>query len=212
MLHSVIASVPMNWESITAEELFSACTDSRNVEAWTEFHRRYHRTIGGVILNLLAARGIMSTSDAEEMIQEVYLHLCRRNGAALSGFRQVRPDSDYAFVKVLTLNVVRDRLRRRGPQLEPDPDVMTVRAMADPGAVTRMERPALIRTIEETLQSVASQRDRTIFWLYYRTGLTPGHIATLGQFGLSPKGIESVVGRLTNTLREKLTGDAGKRR
>jgi len=48
------------------------------------------------------------------------------------------------------------------------------------------------------------QRDRTIFWLYYRQGLTAKEIGALPSIGLSLKGVESTLHRLTQLVREHL--------
>jgi RNA polymerase sigma-70 factor (ECF subfamily) len=49
-------------------------------------------------------------------------------------------------------------------------------------------------------------RDRLIFWLYYRTGLTASAIAKLPGVGLTPSGVESAVGRLTKLVKAALAG------
>ena len=49
-----------------------------------------------------------------------------------------------------------------------------------------------------------ADRDRTIFWLYYRQGLTTKAIATLPAIGLTIKGVESTLGRLTKMVRKRM--------
>ena len=48
------------------------------------------------------------------------------------------------------------------------------------------------------------ERDRRIFWLYYRAGLKPAVIARMPGIGLSVKGVESAVFRLTKLVRTVL--------
>jgi DNA-directed RNA polymerase specialized sigma24 family protein len=51
------------------------------------------------------------------------------------------------------------------------------------------------------------ERDRRVFWLYYRVGLTANAIASLPAIGLSTKGVESTILRLTRLLRQELAAD-----
>ena len=48
------------------------------------------------------------------------------------------------------------------------------------------------------------QRNREIFWLHYRAGLSARAIADLPEIGLTAKGVESVIMRVTKELRERL--------
>jgi RNA polymerase sigma-70 factor (ECF subfamily) len=52
-----------------------------------------------------------------------------------------------------------------------------------------------------------ADRDRNskIFWLYYRAGLSAAAIAALPGIGLSTKGVESLILRITRELRERMS-------
>jgi len=45
-----------------------------------------------------------------------------------------------------------------------------------------------------------------VFWLYYRAGFTASAIASLPTVGLTTKGVESLIFRLTRIVRENLAG------
>ena len=49
------------------------------------------------------------------------------------------------------------------------------------------------------------ERDRTVFWLYYKHGFTAKAIAALPAVGLTVKGVETVIFRLTKAIRKSLT-------
>jgi len=70
------------------------------------------------------------------------------------------------------------------------------------------QRKILLREVDEALCSVPSsqdaKRDRAIFFLYYRYGLTAPAIARLPSVNLTAKGVESVIYRLTQAVRERL--------
>src|SRR6266481_547425 len=50
------------------------------------------------------------------------------------------------------------------------------------------------------------ERDRTIFWLYFRQGMSTKEIASLPTIGLSAKGVGSVIERLNCCIREHILG------
>jgi RNA polymerase sigma-70 factor (ECF subfamily) len=50
------------------------------------------------------------------------------------------------------------------------------------------------------------ERNRRIFWLHYRAGLSARAIADLPGICLSPKGVESILMRLTKDLRQRMAG------
>ena len=49
------------------------------------------------------------------------------------------------------------------------------------------------------------ERNRTIFWLHYRAGLSARAIAELPGMGLTTKGVESILMRITRELRERMS-------
>jgi RNA polymerase sigma-70 factor (ECF subfamily) len=51
---------------------------------------------------------------------------------------------------------------------------------------------------------VNQERDRTVFWLYYQQGFSAKAIAALPSIGLSEKGVESAILRLTREVRNRL--------
>lgn len=67
-----------------------------------------------------------------------------------------------------------------------------------------MERNILLQQIDSYLKRRTSgptfSRDYTIFWLYYREGLTAKAIASCAGIGLTVKGVESTLLRLTRLV------------
>jgi RNA polymerase sigma-70 factor (ECF subfamily) len=78
-----------------------------------------------------------------------------------------------------------------------------------PHALSQPEQELLYKEIDSLLCSAVhgetAERDRTIFWLYYRTGLTTAAIAGLPSFNMNPKSVQSVIYRLTQILRNELS-------
>jgi RNA polymerase sigma-70 factor (ECF subfamily) len=51
---------------------------------------------------------------------------------------------------------------------------------------------------------VVAERDRALFWLYYRQGFTAEEIAGMTAIGLTAKGVESALRRVTIWLRGEI--------
>jgi hypothetical protein len=68
----------------------------------------------------------------------------------------------------------------------------------------------IARCIEDGSPEARSTRDATIFCLYYRHGLTAKAISRLPTIGLSVKGVESTLLRLTRMVRRKLNTRGGR--
>jgi DNA-directed RNA polymerase specialized sigma24 family protein len=72
---------------------------------------------------------------------------------------------------------------------------------------SEIQRAVLFSELDHKLRSATgttAERDRTIFWLYYLQGLTADEIAGLPASGLSAKGVESALRRITTWLRKEL--------
>jgi RNA polymerase sigma-70 factor, ECF subfamily len=60
--------------------------------------------------------------------------------------------------------------------------------------------------LKRCLTGPEQERDRTIFWLYFRQGMSTKEIASLPTIGLSAKGVGSVIERLKHSIREQILG------
>jgi RNA polymerase sigma-70 factor (ECF subfamily) len=86
-------------------------------------------------------------------------------------------------------------------------DGLTSNAAAARDGSARMQRAVLFAELDRRLRAAPgaiSERDRAIFWLYYLQGLTAEEIADLPVAGLSAKGVESALRRVTQWLRGEL--------
>jgi RNA polymerase sigma-70 factor (ECF subfamily) len=71
----------------------------------------------------------------------------------------------------------------------------------------RMQQSALLEQLDQKLRSapeIIPERDRALFWLYYRQGYTAEEIAGLPAVGLTAKGVESALRRVTVWLRAEV--------
>lgn len=70
-----------------------------------------------------------------------------------------------------------------------------------------MQKAVLFSELDRKMRAapeIVNERDRAVFWFYYRQGLTAEEIAALPTIGLSAKGVESALRRITTWLRKEL--------
>jgi DNA-directed RNA polymerase specialized sigma24 family protein len=128
----------------------------------------------------------------------------------LRNFREQHEGSFLGFITVITANVVRDHFKatvavKRGSGIipasldVPEANEPPSRRSSDP------EDIVLLSQIQDWLSNhVANERDRLVFSLHYRGGLTAKEISSLPGISLSTKGVESLLCRLINHLRAQL--------
>jgi RNA polymerase sigma-70 factor (ECF subfamily) len=200
---------------MSLEQLVQACAESGNAEAWEEFVRHFHGLIAAVVLRTAQRWGGASMSLVDDLIQETYLKLCTDRKRLLEEFKPNHPDSFYGYLKVITANIVHDHFRAQHSHKrgfgQPEASIeeitgYTLTAKTESGG--DVHRDILLREVDSALCCGLSGdeqiRGRTIFWLYYRFGLTAPAIARLPSISLTVKGVESVIHRLTKMVREQL--------
>ena len=197
---------------MSLEELISACAEGGDAAAWEEFVGRFHELIASTVVRTSRRWGNESTALVDDLIQETYLKLCSDRKRMLGEFSPLHPEAFYGYLKVVTTNVVHDHFRsarsqKRGQgQFETPLDEVPATGTSE---TEHTHRDILLSEVDDTLSLVSAKgdlkRDRAIFWLYYRYGLTAPAIARLPSIDLTVKGVESVIHRLTKLVRERLT-------
>jgi RNA polymerase sigma-70 factor (ECF subfamily) len=196
-------------------ELIALCANSRDSAAWDEFVSRYHRSIGLSVVRTARRWGVAPQHMVEDLVQETYLRLCADNCRLLLEFAAQHPESISGYIKTIAANLVHDYFKSRYSQKRgsgrPQESIEQIdpsagsETLGGPGAI---ERQVLLQEIDRYLEACSAgpeqRRDRLIFWLYYRQGLSAKAIATLSTVGLSAKGVESVILRLTRLVRERI--------
>lgn len=203
------------YSSISVEELAHRCCVSGEVGAWEEFVRRFHRLIAKVVSRISARYGDSSTQVVEDLIQETYLKLCADNYRVLRDFEHRHSNAFVGFVQVVAANVVHDHFKssnakRRGAnRVEAiSEDIVLVAGVESSGSPREIERIVLIQQVQRYLNECVAgadqDRNSRVFWLYYRVGLSASAIAALPGIGLTTKGVESLLLRITRELRERM--------
>lgn len=205
------------YSSLSVEELIRACAESGDSAAWEEFIARFQRDISLSIIRTAHRWGIPPREVADDLIQETYARLCADKCRLLYEFAMARREAVSGYIKTVATNVARDyfksqQSRKRGGKsvVQSQPELEPKARSESLGGQDAMEREILLRQIDSCLQSYSEgpsqERDRTVFWLYYRHGMTAKEIAALPATGLTVKSVESVILRLKSLIREKVIG------
>ncbi len=138
------------------------------------------------------------------------MRLCSHDAQALRGFRSDSSFALIAWLRSVAVSVVidcqRSEFAQRSSPGKPFASIGDVEAIlpAADDTFRATERSLLRARIHRCLQS-EKERDRSVFWLYYRQGLTAKNIASIAAIGLGIKGVESTILRMTRAVRECVT-------
>jgi RNA polymerase sigma-70 factor, ECF subfamily len=199
---------------IATIRLARICAYSAQAPEWEQF-------VGAVMpVVLLSVRrvsqiwGESSPATISEIVQEVFLKLCEDDRRILRNFEDRGDDSLLKLMRVVAASVATDHFRRiraekRGGRLNvtTTPPRLHLEEVTDAKATEAVEWPTLIAQLDGLLKlnpQAVSARDRNLFWLYYRQGLTAEAISRIPSIGLGSKGVESALARLVRLLREMI--------
>ncbi len=202
----------MNCSSATMNDLAKACAHSADAEEWEDFVRRC-APLASLVAQRICRMWMSSPSPAtvDDIVQEIFLKLCERERRILRDFEPRGEDSFLGLLRLVSASVANDYFRRRY-SAKRGGKVVTMPLIEDgaqlPSATMQsaaeMRKSALLDQLDRMLRSapeVIAERDRAFFWLYYRQGFTAEEIAGLAASGLTAKGVESALRRVTIWLR-----------
>jgi RNA polymerase sigma-70 factor, ECF subfamily len=199
----------------SVNDLAKACAHSADAAEWAELVRRCAPLASMVALRV--SRMWVSTPSkaaADDIVQEVFLKLCEQERRILREFEPRGDDSFLGLLRMVAASVANDYFRRlysakRGGKVLTMP--LVDEAVQSPlhGArpAARMQQSALLAQLDQRLCSAPEtigERDRALFWLYYLQGYTAEEIARLSGAGLTAKGVESALRRVTAWLRSEV--------
>jgi DNA-directed RNA polymerase specialized sigma24 family protein len=206
--------MPAPYPSSGIQDLVAGCCRG-DAAAWEAFLARTQPLVARSCQAAARRWGVTDPATTEELVQETYTRLV--SGRLLESFEPTHPDAIFGFLKVLAARVAHDRCKaaasgKRGGRTRTVP-----LEQAEPPALGRSpEDEILLNQVEAAVRSASSgkevDRDLLVFQLYYRLGLTAAAIAAIPSLGLTVKGVESFLNRLTRQVREKfsVTGEREK--
>jgi RNA polymerase sigma-70 factor (ECF subfamily) len=200
---------------MSAEQLLRECAESRDNAAWDELVSRFRRAISLSIIRVAYQWGHAPQQVVDDLIQETYLKLCADKCRLLHQFAVEHPDAVVGYVKTVAVNVAHDCFKALHSQKRGsgDPgksleDIEPTALRTSLGGSDAIEREVLLKQIDHCLESCSEgpdqERDRMMFWLYYQQGMSAKSIAALPAIGLTVKGVESAIFRLTRLVREQV--------
>jgi len=194
----------MEQEELPIRDLLHLCLGSEDQELWQEFVRRTQPLIANVTIRTIRRWHEPAPSLVDDLIQDTFVKLFANDRKALRSLKNEYENTIFGYLRVVAANVVHDRFRQlpnKVEEIELTDDVLP----PSPNGMDRMEFKRLKDDIHERLKALSSsetyQRDESIFWLYYEQGYTAKEISLLPAVGLSVKGVESTLQRLTRFLR-----------
>ncbi len=202
---------------IDVRELIRACAESNDSRAWESFVARFERPISLSVIRTAKRWGEAPDEVAADLVQETYLRLCDGRCHLLYNFALNHPEAVDGYVKTVAANVTHDYCKTKRLTKYGSGAISQIHENCEPvgrseslGGAQAMERTVLLREIEVSLESCTEgatrERDRTLFWLYYEQGLSATAIAALPTVGLTVKGVESAILRMTRQVRNRIHG------
>jgi RNA polymerase sigma-70 factor (ECF subfamily) len=198
--------------SSEANRLARICAYSADAPEWEKFVRLIMPVVGLAARRVGEVWGDRSTLTVNEIVQEVFLKLCEDERRVLREFASRDEVEFLQLLRVITATAGTDHFRRltadkRGGN-QPAKWVQP-RAVADELHDSRMARAMEMSSLFAQLDGLlrlfpnkVSARDRRLFWLHYRQGMSAEAISRIPSMGLSAKGVESALIRLTRLLKQ----------
>ena len=203
----------MRYSSLSLKELVCLlCADECDNEVWKEFVSQVDRPICRTIIRRASRWEKPCLSLVEDLRQQTYLKLLRGGCRSLRDFAiQHAETAVLKYIRTIAANVTIDHFRRPDKLDVPIDDVDIEVPNKRQGSQEKIEFELLLKEIDELLKHFLTgpdqERDRTIFWLYFRQGVSTKKIASLPSIvGLTAKGVGSVIERLKHGIREQIVG------
>jgi RNA polymerase sigma-70 factor (ECF subfamily) len=211
-----LAETRDNYAEKSNRQLLDECLQRGSVESWQEFVRRFQPLISGVVAQVARRHEAVAPAMVDDLVQETYLRLCADNYKLLHNFSGQHENSLFGYLKVTAASVALDHFKslhtqKRGGGV-PTAELKEERQqeLPIPSAPSTAEQAVLMAEIDRALRKVTegpnAERDRLIFRLYYQQGLTAKDVADVPALKLTAKGVESLLYRITASVRQELAG------
>jgi RNA polymerase sigma-70 factor (ECF subfamily) len=205
------------YSSLSLTDVICLCDGPRDDEAWEEFLSRVGKPISLVIMRTASLWGNASRSLVEDLTQATYLKLWEGGCRLLRDFAIQRPEAILGYLKKTAVNTTHDYFKHghshksggNNPHVSTS-DVEPEVGKEVHGSQEKIAFGVFLNEIDEHLKRDLTgpdqERDRMIFWLYFRQGMSTKEIASLPSIGLRAKGVGSVIERLKHRVRELIVG------
>jgi RNA polymerase sigma-70 factor, ECF subfamily len=203
------------YSSLSLKDVVCLCAGSGDNEAWEEFVSRVGRPISLTIMRTASLWGEPSRSLVGDLIQVTYLKLWEGGCRLLRDFAIQRPEAILGYLKKTAANAAHDYFKHGHSQASggDKPHVSTSDVEPEAGKQAHGSQETIAfgvflneidAHLKRCLTGPEQERDRMIFWLYFRQGMSTIEIASLPTIGLGAKGVGSVIERLKHDIREQI--------
>ena len=207
--------ISTRYSSLSLKDVVCLCAGPCDDAAWEEFVFRVGRPIALTVMRTASLWGERSASLVEDLVQATYLKLWENSCCLLRDFALQHPEFILGYLKKIAANTTHDYFKHRRSLSSggdtPHISTSDVDLEATQGSHGSQERIALLLFLTEiddwlkcALTGPDQERDRSIFWLYFRQGMSTKEIASLPTIGLTTKGVGSVIERLKCYIREQI--------
>lgn len=205
----------MRYSCLSLKDVVCLCAGPRDDEAWEEFVSRVQKPIALTIMRTASLWGELCRTVVEDLVQITYSKLWEGGCRLLCDLAIQDPEAILRYLKKSARNATVDHFKHWNSQKSGGnrPHVST--NDVDPeagkqghGSQATIHFRILLKEIDEHLKHCLTgpdqERDRMIFWLYFRLGMSTKKITSLPSIRLSAKGVGSVIERLKHCLRERV--------
>lgn len=210
-----MSTTPTHYSSLSLKEVVCLCAGARDDEAWNEFVSRVRTPIRLMVMRTAAPWGRPSRSVVEDLVQVTYLKLWEGGRSLLRDFAIQCPEGILGYLKRIAANATHDYFKHGHSQSSGGDEPHVSTSDVDPeagievhGSEEKIAFQLFLNEIDEHLTRCLSgpdrERDRTIFWLYFRQGMSTREIASLPSIGLGAKGVGSVIERMKHSIRDQV--------
>ena len=199
----------MDYQVLSIDELVRECAENPCPEVWAEFIRRFQRLIASVVIRACREWGETAADVIEDLVQETYLKLCANNYSVLKEYKPLHPNGFLGYLRAVAAHVVYDHFRARHAGKRDVENTVELNEATNPvqGGLSEVaENEVFFKEVNNLLRQRGTgpqeEKERAIFWLYYRHGMTSKAIASIPAMNLTVKGVESCIFRLTVYVKQ----------
>src|SRR5262252_6321720 len=203
------------YSALSLKDLVCLCAGPCDDDAWEELVLRIRKPIRLIVMRTASLWGSSSRSVVDDLVQVTYLKLWEGGSQLLRDFAVQHPEAILGYLKRTAANATHDYFKHGHSRSSggDNPHVSTTDLEPEAGTEVeggpeRIAFGILLNEIDDHLSRCLTgpdrERDRTIFWLYFRQGMSTKEIASLPCIGLSAKGVGSVIERLKHSIREQI--------
>ena len=208
----------MSSSNRSLRDLVLQCIQRGDARDWEALVAHLQPLVSVVIIRSASRWGETRREQVEDLTQEAFFKICRDRCAILRQLQEKPEAAIVAFIKITVSNLVHDHFRSaRSGKRHPAAGLLSTESLdqwaGETKTVDRLQRELLLSEIDKIvthkLRGATASRDRAIFWLYHRQGMTAKAISSIPAIGLSDKGVESTLYRMNALVKEEMLAAKG---